>query len=492
MLKKQLVIFSLIILFAFSSIRLIAATYPTELHNGPMLGCMTDTSVRCWVRTASAVPVQFRVSTSDQMTNPISSNTVTSTVDYGSVHYIGVMEVTGLEPETQYYYQVLINSSVAEIDPIPSFRTFPSQNARTVIKIGFGGGAANPSEDGLPEYQVIWDTINSHDLNAFLFLGDNVYYDKHPGWSGDYDAATRIASYQERHGNTNFRNLISSKPIFAIWDDHDFSDNDCDGSADNDLPTWKVMSWTIFQENFNNPSYGGNGVNGVKGCWFSFSIGMVDFFMLDGRYYRVPYGTANRTMLGPVQKQWLKDQLSASTGVFKVIVSPVPWHDAAKPGTTDPWLGFPEEKAEIFNFIRDNSITGVISLTADRHRADALVNPIDGYYPLYEFENSRLTNSHWHETISHSDWLFSYNSDRIFGIVTFDLTKNDPTITYNVVRTNNETLPTPYKVTINGSQLNVPLFPEGDINKDGKVDTDDLNIMSKEYLDSGIRPKTVK
>jgi alkaline phosphatase D len=212
---------------------------------------------------------------------------------------------------------------------------------------------------------------------------------------------------------------------------------------------------------------------------------MVDFFMLDGRYYRTP---TSATMLGPVQKQWLKDQLSQSTGAFKVIVSPVPWHDAAK-NSNDTWRGFQAERTEIFHYIRDNNITGVISLTADRHRADALINPITDYYGLYEFENSRMTNSHSHGTISNSDWLFSYNGDRMFGIVTFDLTKDDPTVTYNVVRaSNNEILSAPYEVTVKGSQLNVPSFNMADFDDDGIVDANDITIMAEEFLDSGIRP----
>ncbi len=473
-----------LLLLSLSSTILMGAVYPAELHNGPMLGCMTDTSVRCWVRTANVTPIQFRVSASEQMTDLIISSTVTTTVDYSGSYYTGVMEVTGLKPDTRYYYQVLVNGGVAQINPIPSFKTFPAKDERTIIKIGFGGGAATPKENSTEEYQIVWETINSRDLNAFLLLGDNVYFDNHPGWSGNNDSATRIDAYLERHSNTYFRNLISAKPVFAVWDDHDFSNDNCSGSAENDAPAWKVMSWMIFKENFNNPSYGGNNINGVKGCWFNFSIGNIDFFMLDSRYYRVH---ANGTMLGPVQKQWLKDRLSQSTGAFKVIVSPVPWHDAAKT-SNDPWRGFPDERQEIFHYIRDNKITGVISLTADRHRADAVVNHITDYYDLYEFENSKLTNIHTHATISHPDWLFSYNGDRMFGIVTFDLTKKDPTVTYNVVKPNNEILPTPYKVTVKGSQLNVPPFSKGDINNDGKVDIGDLNKISDDFLKSGVRP----
>jgi alkaline phosphatase D len=248
MIKTQKMVFLALVFSIMFSGNVCGATYPADLHNGPMIGCMTDTSVRCWVRTASEVQIQLRVSTSDQMTNPINSGVVTTSVDYGAVHFTGIMEATGLEPETQYYYQVLVDGSVAPITPTPSFKTFPSKNARGIIKIGFGGGAATPSENSTEALQSVFDRINSHDLNAFLFLGDNMYVDNHPGYTTlDSSAPIRRAAYQERHSNTYYRNLISSKPIYAIWDDHDFAKNDFSGDLpDNDTPTWKLESWQIF------------------------------------------------------------------------------------------------------------------------------------------------------------------------------------------------------------------------------------------------------
>ena len=58
-------------------------------------------------------------------------------------------------------------------------------------------------------------------------------------------------------------------------------------------------------DNWINPSYGGG--EEQPGVWFDFSIGEVDFFMLDCRFYRTP---DVNTMLGPVQLQWLQDKLT--------------------------------------------------------------------------------------------------------------------------------------------------------------------------------------
>jgi hypothetical protein len=114
-------------------------------------------------------------------------------------------------------------------------------------------------------------------------------------------------------------------------------------------------------------------------CWYNFSIGDVDFIMLDGRYYRTDAGrfggegVENPTMLGPVQKQWLKERLSAAQGTFKVLVSPVPWDFRTKPGRSglDTWRGYAWERDEIFTFLAEEGIEGVVLLSADRHRSDA-------------------------------------------------------------------------------------------------------------------------
>ena len=94
--------------------------------------------------------------------------------------------------------------------------------------------------------------------------------------------------------------------------------------------------------------------------------GDVDFFMLDNRYYR---SFKDGTMLGPVQKAWLFDTLKGSTGAFKVLASPVPWTADIKPGSKDPWDGFPKEREEIFSFIDSNKVPGVF-LVASVFRDD--------------------------------------------------------------------------------------------------------------------------
>jgi phosphodiesterase/alkaline phosphatase D-like protein len=74
----------------------------------------------------------------------------------------------------------------------------------------------------------------------------------------------------------------------------------------------------------------------------------------------------NRTMLGPVQKQLLKNGLLSSTATHKIIISELAWQQWwALP--YDRWEGYGAERSEVLNFIRNNGIDNVSMLTTDNH-----------------------------------------------------------------------------------------------------------------------------
>jgi alkaline phosphatase D len=237
--------------------------------------------------------------------------------------------------------------------------------------------------------------------------------------------------------------------VFTIWDDHDFSTNDSWGGADIEVPFWK-KGWVfpIFRQNWANPGYGGG--DQQPGCWYSFHIGDVDFIMLDCRYYRTSPKQSPRSMLGPVQKKWLKEQLLDAKGTFKVICSSVPWDFRTKGDSEDTWNGYKEEHEEILSFIEKQKIEGVILMSADRHRSDAWKIARPGGYDLFEFNSSRLTNQHVHATMEKKGAIFSYNKLQSFGLVTFDTTLADPQVTYEVVNIDGEK---PHSITVKRSQL---------------------------------------
>jgi alkaline phosphatase D len=286
----------------------------------------------------------------------------------------------------------------------------------------------------------MWDTIRERSPHALLMLGDNVYIDDPTQpWTQHY-------CYYRRQSRPEWRQLTARTAVYAIYDDHDFGTDDCIPGAEVDEPPWKREVWRRFQQNWVNPAYGGG--EAQPGCWFDFSIGDVHFIMLDGRYYRSRSGTPS--MLGPAQKAWLLETLKNSRGTFKVLASPVPWSEGVKPGSKDPWDGFPEEREEIFQFIEQQRIEGVVLIAADRHRSDLRITRRENGYDLYEFESSRLTNRHTHSVVQTPGLVFGYSKTCSVGMMHFDTTQGDPEVRCEIVDIDGRSV---HSTTIRCSQL---------------------------------------
>ena len=285
--------------------------------------------------------------------------------------------------------------------------------------IVFGGGAGY-----VPENERVWNTIGSIDPRALLLLGDNVYID-----DPETPEMQRF-HYYRRQSQPEWMKLAKQVPIYGIWDDHDFTTNDGWGGPDIEKPKWKREVWEIFKENYDNPYYGGG--EKQPGCWFDFWIGKVHFILIDGRYYRESPKGESPSMLGTAQLKWLKKTLK-KPATFTVFCTNVPITPKVKPGSKDTWDGFDSERQQIFEYIAEQKIPGVVILSADRHRSDAykIDTNIEGMYPIYEWQSSRLTNQHVHGLIKHS--LFGYNEKQSFGRVDFDLKSDDPTIKYTII-----------------------------------------------------------
>ncbi len=412
-----------------------------QLVHGPMLGCVTGSSAKFWVRTINDIPAQVLVRDPNNMDSAIYSDIVKTDKDRD---YTAVLTVNGLKPDTRYYYELILNGAPSSIRR--TFKTFPVNAKPAKFQIVFGGGAGYT-----PQHERVWNTIASHKPDALLLLGDNVYID-HPK-----QTEVQQYCYYRRESRPEYQSLVASTPVYAIYDDHDFGTNDCIGGPDIEKPKWKRQVWKTFKNNWVNPYYGGG--EKQPGCWFDFSIGDVDFFMLDGRYYRTDPQKPNPSMLGPVQKAWLLEKLKASKATFKVLAGGVPWSFGAKggiqksrrgmvPGALDTWAGFKDEREEIFSLIEKNKIDGVILLSADRHRSDVrTIERLNGY-TLYEFESSKLTNIHTHSLVPSA--LFGYNKKCSFGLLTFDTALPEPLITYEMINIDNEVV---YTLTLKKNQL---------------------------------------
>ncbi|QDU93447.1 alkaline phosphatase D family protein [Lignipirellula cremea] len=405
-----------------------------ELFSGPMLGCVTDTSARFWVRTIRPAKIQIELQSTQDDKQPVLQSSLATT--QADKDFTAVVEAVGLAPRTEYAYQVLLDGKPM-LPERAVFRTAPAKGQPAQVQVAFGGGSRL-----VPEHEHIWDTIAKRRPDAFLFLGDNVYID-----DPTHRSRQRLYYYR-RQLRPEFRRMSAGCGVYAIWDDHDFGANDTQGGPDPFKPDWKLPVWKVFRENWNNAYYGGGPEQ--PGCWFDFSIGDIDFFMTDGRYYREfkPQNGEPRTMLGPVQKKWLLEKLKKSTATFKVIVSGTLWTETADKGGRDSWWGAREEREELFTLIDEQPIPGVILLSADRHRTDVYRIARPKGYDLFEFETSKLTNHHTHPTRPAA--IFSYNEGNFYGLLTFNTELADPEVTFRCITIDDEEV---YKLTLKRSQL---------------------------------------
>jgi hypothetical protein len=126
----------------------------------------------------------------------------------------------------------------------------------------------------------------------------------------------------------------------------------------------KELSLQTFKEHWANPAYGEPDNPGV---YFKFTRANVDVFMLDGRYHRDPNKATNiahKAHLGAKQVAWLKRELLASRAPVKMLAAGGEWQSF---GTDDSWTSFKEEREEVFRFIEENQIQGVLFISGDRH-----------------------------------------------------------------------------------------------------------------------------
>ncbi|MBA7561406.1 hypothetical protein ES708_03044 [subsurface metagenome] len=384
--------------------------------HGPMVGAVTHTSARFWVRMPGEAKVRVVVENLSDYRDSRKSKPVTA---MSETDYTARMEIGNLKPGSTYHYRLQSRSGWRWIDgPSGQFATSPVPGTPSSFTIAFGGGAGF-----VPQHERMWTTIGLFRPMALLLLGDNVYSD-----DPETPAMQRYCYYR-RQSRPEYRRLLANTPVYAIWDDHDFGTNDCWGGPEIDAPAWKRPVWRLFRQNWINPAYGGG--EEQPGTWYDFTIGSVHFIMLDGRYYRTDPNTPDPSMLGPTQLRWLKERLASSKGTFKVVCSPVPWDFRTKGDSKDTWNGFPDEREELFAFIEANRIEGVVLMSADRHRSDAWRIERPNGYDLYEFNSSRLTNQHVHPTMDAA--IFSYNEKQSFGLVTFDFSADDPSVAYQVV-----------------------------------------------------------
>ncbi len=204
------------------------------LAHGPLLGSVTSDSVRVWLRTREAD--NFEVVYDRRLPFTADSPVVAGVVDEGRDR-IGVVLLSGLKPNSRYYYGVRINGHLADLrDGIrqrwPSFHTLPDptscrdplHNPEGLFNVRFAVGhcaSQEPNKSGgqygsAPAYETM---LGEHAGEAMFGIvnGDVIYEERRDGTLAGIRDNYKI--YLDR--GRSFNNLFRRIPALFTFDDHD-------------------------------------------------------------------------------------------------------------------------------------------------------------------------------------------------------------------------------------------------------------------------------
>ena len=335
-----------VLLFSFALLESRSMAIGEFLDLGPLLGHISSTNARIWAKASGPARLSIRLGANEDLSD---GREVKGPALEKAADFAGQILVSNLVPSRRYFYSVLLDGKAAMVRPYPSFVSAPPEGARGHVRFVFASCVGNSAWDSAGTWG---DMATRTNFDLLLMLGDNHYANStDPAVLGKFFRAQRtIAGYQE---------ICRRVPQYAIWDNHDYSPEPCDKTAPD-----KGRALQTFEAFWPNPAHGEPDNPGV---YFNFSRSGVEFFMTDDRYDRSPNDApedGRKSYLGSGQLSWLKRGLLASRAAVKIIASGGEFQTF---GMKNSWTSFKRERDELFKFIEDHEITGVILISGDRH-----------------------------------------------------------------------------------------------------------------------------
>ncbi|MCF8256851.1 MAG: fibronectin type III domain-containing protein, partial [Flavobacteriales bacterium] len=175
-----------------------------ELLRGPYLQFPTDHSMKVMWRTD--VPTSGRVYYGTSLDNLMDSNV--EVTDEVTDHTV---QITGLEPYTEYYYAISDGSNVLSGgDALHRFRTWPTIGTDMPVSIWAIGDFGKGNTKQASVMQAYEDYADDDLSNVWLWLGDNAYDE---GLDEEYQAKV----FDPQWGMTD---LMKRMPFLATPGNH--------------------------------------------------------------------------------------------------------------------------------------------------------------------------------------------------------------------------------------------------------------------------------
>lgn len=315
--------------------------------------------------------------------------------------YTVKVDADNLQPGTRYYYRFEYDG---QYSPVGRTMTATADGAES---LKFGVVSCSNYEFG--PFNAYGAMAEREDLNAILHLGDYIY---EYGARGYGDTTTgrfheppyeilSLSDYRTRYAqyrlDKDLRDVHQAHPFITIWDDHEIANNAYMDGAQNHQAD-REGSYMTRREIAEKVYYEWLPVRESEYLYRSFDFGdMAELIVLDERLAgrtapvnSVSDPTINddsRAMLGQAQQDWFNDKLSSSKATWKVIGNQVifsylDWGFPTFSINLDSWDGYPRERTEIIENIRQNNIANIVFVTGDTHTSWALEvteDPFDDY-----------------------------------------------------------------------------------------------------------------
>jgi hypothetical protein len=259
---------------------------------GPYLQMPTPTSIMVRWRTDVASNSRVRFGAAPGSLTSMADD-ATSTTEHA-------VTVTGLSPDTLYYYAIGSSSGTLEGgDADHFFRTQPVAGPARPMRIWVtgDGGFANANGQAVRDAYATYNAGGATDF--WLLLGDNAYL---LGSDADYQAAL----FDMHH------DLLRTVPVWSTFGNHeDFSADDLTGTG----PYFDLFSFPTAGES--------GGVASGSEAYYSFDFANVHFIVLDSEGPAGgPAGTPGLPLPTDPMMVWLVADLQATTADWVIAL----WH----------------------------------------------------------------------------------------------------------------------------------------------------------------------
>ncbi|MDC8784345.1 alkaline phosphatase D family protein [Roseateles koreensis] len=302
------------------------------------------------------------------------------------------------------------------------------------MRIAFGSCARQEKP------QPIWQAIAAVHPDLFVFLGDNFYADA----QSEATLRQRYREFREFRETAPLQAFRRATPHVAIWDDHDFGDDDVGGEY-----AHKKLSQQLFCDEWGEPAESPRRTRSGIYESYRFEAGgrNVQLIMLDLRYNRtalivdpalkqdyrmmvlkakltgapmtgwyVPNADPKASMLGEAQWAWLEQQLHEPADV-RIIGSSVQF--AADGTGWEGWANFPLERQRFVDLLKKTRAEGAFMISGDMHYADISRWPVSDGYPLWDITSSGLTEV-WDIPTPNRQRVSAVLAEQNFGLVDLD------------------------------------------------------------------------